>query len=515
MGTLRSRVIVAVILAVIVMVVIAMKDTSTVSAATRKRTTTRAKRRVTSTTRSTTVAKTNTMLGVPSSVAVSVPHEQPNDLALPDSGVIDITLADNRSVGGTGVSVEANTVTIREPGMYRLTGSLTDGQVIINAPDATVRLLLDKVSIASLTTAPLEVISARKIILITGKGTVNNLTDGARALAVDAEPDAALFSRSDLTLAGEGTLNVTGRAADAIASKDGLLIAGGTINAVAVDDAIRAKDYLIVRGGTIDASANSGDGLKATESDDLTRGHLTIAGGTITVTAGDDAIHAEAKLSIAGGSIVIKQSREGLEGKIIDLSGGSAIVAASDDAINAADGTGGRLTGGRNRGQVDDSRYFTMSGGRFDITGGADGLDANGNATITGGQLFANGPSSRGSGAIDADGTITVTGGLVIAVGSARFDSGPSGNQPSVEFTLEAQQTSGTAVQIRNAQGKVIGTYRAGVDFDSVAVSAPTLKAGETYTIHVGGQPTGSSFGKYFPNSAITTSKSSGSAVAS
>ena len=43
------------------------------------------------------------------------------------------------------------------------------------------------------------------------------------------EPNAAIFSKADLTIYGGGSLTVTGNFNDGIASKDGLIIASGTI----------------------------------------------------------------------------------------------------------------------------------------------------------------------------------------------------------------------------------------------------------------------------------------------
>ncbi len=104
--------------------------------------------------------------------------------------------------------------------------------------------------------------------------TTNRLSDGKtyRWAEADAdEPNAALFSKADLSIAGEGTLVVTGNFNDGIASKDGLVIAGGNIQVTAADDGIRGKDYLVVKGGTVKVTAG-GDGLKSDEADDTSLG---------------------------------------------------------------------------------------------------------------------------------------------------------------------------------------------------------------------------------------------------
>ena len=102
--------------------------------------------------------------------------------------------------------------------------------------------------------------------------TENTISDGASyvfADPVDDEPNAAIFSASDLTISGNGSLTVEGNYNDGIASKDGLTIAGGSITVSAVDDGIRGKDYVVVEDSVITIDAQ-GDGLKSDNEEDAT-----------------------------------------------------------------------------------------------------------------------------------------------------------------------------------------------------------------------------------------------------
>ena len=62
---------------------------------------------------------------------------------------VAISLADNNTtVTGAGVNVKENTITITATGTYRLSGTLTNGQVCVNvAKTDKVRLILDGVSL--------------------------------------------------------------------------------------------------------------------------------------------------------------------------------------------------------------------------------------------------------------------------------------------------------------------------------------------------------------------------------
>ena len=47
------------------------------------------------------------------------------------------------------------------------------------------------------------------------------------------------------------------------------------------------KDEVTIGGGTITISAQTGDGIKATNAEDADRGFVAIAGGTLTITTGE------------------------------------------------------------------------------------------------------------------------------------------------------------------------------------------------------------------------------------
>ncbi len=99
-------------------------------------------------------------------------------------------------------------MTIKDEGTYILSGSLSDGMVIVDAEDTDkVQLVLNGVSISNAQSAALYVRSADKVFVTTAAGTGNTLEhNGSSYIAIDENNiDAAVFSKSDLTLNGEGT----------------------------------------------------------------------------------------------------------------------------------------------------------------------------------------------------------------------------------------------------------------------------------------------------------------------
>ncbi len=59
----------------------------------------------------------------------------------------------------------------------------------------------------------------------------------------------------------------------------------------------------------------------------------------MTVTAGDDGVHAEGDLAISGGKVTIARSNEGLEGSTVTIAGGDTSVTSSDDGAQRHPGT--------------------------------------------------------------------------------------------------------------------------------------------------------------------------------
>ena len=74
---------------------------------------------------------------------------------------------------------------------------------------------------------------------------------------------------------------------------------------------------------------------------------LTINGGNIILTSGDDGIHSDSTLEINGGDISITKCYEGIDCKVITINDGYIHLVASDDGINSASSNDDFLMGGR------------------------------------------------------------------------------------------------------------------------------------------------------------------------
>ncbi|MDR2973433.1 MAG: carbohydrate-binding domain-containing protein [Propionibacteriaceae bacterium] len=315
---------------------------------------------------------------VPDSVAAVLASSLPSAAADADftwdaASEIAVNLSDSGSTGGAGVVVAGGVVTITAPGTYRVSGTLSDGQLVVDGTgQGLVRLILDGATVTNSSSSALTAKGVDKLVIVLAQGSTNTLTDATSYVYPDAattEPDAALFSDPDLIIGGDGALTINARSQDGITSKDGLVIAGGAITVNSTDDAIKGRDYLIVSGGTLNIDA-AGQGLKSTNDEDEGAGYVLVSGGTVAVHAtGEtdcvnavtsalisggtmtlsctaDAIHADKQLVVDDGTITVTESVEGLESAVLVINGGTVDVTSSDDALNATDGTGSSSTGG-------------------------------------------------------------------------------------------------------------------------------------------------------------------------
>lgn len=419
------------------------------------------------------------------------------------------------------VQIDGSIVTIAKSGKYTVTGTLDDGQLVVNpADDQDVTVILKNLTIHNSTGAAFAALEGKTVEIVLSDDSVNTFTDGTDYVFPDAEtdePNAAVYSKPDLVISGNGTLNITGAYNDGLSSKDTLTIKGGTINVTAADDGIRGKDGLTIDGGTITVDAQD-DGLKADEEDNAEKGWIKINGGTITVSAGDDAIKAETTLDINGGTIEILTSYEGLEAYDININDGEIRVASTDDSINVAGSssteTANGSLGGWGGGGMDGTPggQLTVNGGTLMITTiNGDSLDANGNLVVNGGLILVNGTTSNGNGAMDVDGVFQINGGTMLVAGSSGMAISPdsSSTQNTVMITMNGG-VSGNPIQISNAEtGESLMVFVPTTDWSTLYLSSPELVTGQTYNVSLGGSVSGDEVFGYYPNGEV-----SGSAVA-
>lgn len=489
--------------------------------------------------------------------------------------VTSIEFNNQISIMGNGANAKNKTVTITGGGIYTLTGTSSDNNIVVDAKGQDVTLLFNNLNLTSTDTAPIYIKKAKTVTITLVENTENFLTDASTYQETDQnEINAIIHSKSDLIINGSGILNINANYNNGINGKDNVEITDTTIHITAKNNGIKAKDSIKIENATIDIEAtgngikaynetdkNSGtmelidsniqidseeDGLEAitsiiiqdgtyeiytgggsenastkntwgkwgnnedTEasakgikadgtitiksgsitidsSDDSIHGNMNISieNGDFTLSSGDDGIHADDTLTIENGEIKVEKSYEGLEATNIYLNGGNVHINANDDGINAAGGNDGSSfeRPGANNFASDNSK-IEISGGYYVVHADGDGIDSNGDITMTDGTLIIEGPTDNGNGAIDYNGTYNMNGGTLIAVGSSGMAEAPSNSstQNTIKLSFENQNKNST-IQVTNDENQVLLTFSPSKSYSSLVYSSSSLIQNQNYTI--------------------------------
>lgn len=207
------------------------------------------------------------------------------------------------------VSINEKVYTIHTPGIYLVTGYMSDGQIRVEVDKTEqVTLLLDNFTGACSDSAVIYVVSADKVEIDLQKNSVNKVTDAQNYVfedPLDDKPNACIYSSDDLTIKGGGTLYVNARYNNGIGCKNDLEIKNGFLNVSAVKNALKGNDSVTICG---DAQVNitaANDGIKAdtpaTEKPD--KGFVMITEmASVTVSCEDEAIQATQSITMTSGA---------------------------------------------------------------------------------------------------------------------------------------------------------------------------------------------------------------------
>ena len=228
------------------------------------------------------------------------------EIGYDEESAIAINLSDGASTADSdSVVIDGDTITITEEGTYILSGSLTNGQIVVEAENAKVQLVLDNADISCETSAAIYVKDADKVFITTTDGSTNTVCTSGEFEAIDDNNiDAAIFSKSDLTLNGAGSLEVTCENGHGIVSKDDLVITSGEYVVDAGKHALSGKDSVRIAGGTFDLTADK-DGIHSENTDEEEKGFVYIENGSFTITSDGDGIDASYVVEIVDGSFDI------------------------------------------------------------------------------------------------------------------------------------------------------------------------------------------------------------------
>ena len=223
-----------------------------------------------------------------------------------ESGAVYVTLSDDGIAGETdGVVIDGQMVTITAERTYIFSGTLSEGQIVVDADNAKVQIVFDNVDITCASSAAVYVKSAEKVFVTLAEGSQNTLRNTDEYVAIDDNNiDAVIFAKSDLTLNGTGSLTIISAEGHGIVSKDDLKIIGGTYDITAAGHALSGKDSVRIADGTFILTAEK-DGIHAENADDEEKGYIYIADGDFTITSDGDGMDASNIVQIEDGTLDI------------------------------------------------------------------------------------------------------------------------------------------------------------------------------------------------------------------
>ena len=229
--------------------------------------------------------------GFTATCAVSViPNTEDNAEYIPDTSDESIYFITNDTLSNGTYDSASEEYTFSINSNYK--------QVYVNAPDKTVVIELNGITIQNNENSPIFVADCDTVEISAKKNTTNYIKDTRETLVVDEDDQgkgAIYVANGDLKLKGTGVLNIEAGYYNGVHGKDDVKIQKETLNIIAVHHGIKGNDSITIASGTINISCG-GDGLH-TENTDISskgnqRGNVTISGGDVTINSWGDAVAA-------------------------------------------------------------------------------------------------------------------------------------------------------------------------------------------------------------------------------
>lgn len=346
----------------------------------------------------------------------------------------------------TGYEIDGTDVSVTAAGTYVFSGDCDNGSITVKKGVTGVTIVLNGLTLTNDDSAAITLNKTAEAFLIAAAGTTNTVADTEGSN--DENAAVKVKSGAALAIGGTGTLTVDGNAKNGIkgAADAVITVAEVKLNINAADDGLSCDDELNITGGTLSITAG-GDAVKAspdtgdTENPDTTSlGNVTISGGTLTLNATEDGIQADGDLTISGGTFHVKTN------------GGHTTALTDDSASCKGFKAGGALT---------------VTGGTLTVDSADDALHANTDVTISGGTLIL----ATGDDGVHADND------LVIGTKGASSTS-----TPRINITASYEGLEGTTVTVYS------GDIDVAASDDGVNAANSTLgERSDKYAINIAG----------------------------
>lgn len=360
-----------------------------------------------------------------------------------------VTLTDSSATAKgkyTGYEIDGTDVSITAAGTYVFSGNCDNGSITVKKGVTGVTIVLNGLTLTNDDSAAITLNKTAEASLIAAAGTTNTVADTEGSN--DENAAVKVKSGAALAIGGTGTLTVDGNAKNGIkgAADAVITVAEVKLSINAANDGLSCDDELNITGGTLSITAG-GDAVKAspdtgdTENPDTTSlGNVTISGGTLTLNATEDGVQADGDLTISGGTFHVKTN------------GGHTTALTDDSASCKGFKAGGALT---------------VTGGTLTVDSADDALHASTDVTISGGTLTL----ATGDDGVHADNDLVID-----AKGSS------STTTPKISITASYEGLEGTTVNVYSGDIDVVAS-----DDGVNAASSQLGERSDKYAINIAG----------------------------
>lgn len=358
-----------------------------------------------------------------------------------------VTLTDSSTTAKgkyTGYEIDGTDVSITAAGTYVFSGDCDNGSITVKKGVTGVTIVLNGLTLTNDDSAAITLNKTAEASLVAAAGTTNTVADTEGSS--DENAAVKVKSGASLSISGTGTLTVDGNAKNGIkgAADAVITVAEVKLNINAADDGLSCDDELNITGGTLSITAG-GDAVKASpdtgENPDTTSlGNVTISGGTLTLNATEDGVQADGDLTISGGTFHVKTN-------------GGHTTTLTDDSASCKGFKAGKT--------------LTVTGGTLTVDSADDALHANADVSITGGTLTL----ATGDDGVHADNDLVIG-----AKGSS------STTTPKISITASYEGLEGTTVNVYSGDIDVAAS-----DDGVNAASSQLGERSDKYAINIAG----------------------------
>lgn len=204
----------------------------------------------------------------------------------------------------------------------------------------------------------------------------------------------------------------------------------------------------------------------------------------------DAAIESLVSFNVSGDGVLnLTADNEGLETSLhMSINGGTLNITSGDDALNAGEDGVSVIT-------VNDGRIMACS--RLGDEG--DGIDSNGWIVINGGHVVACANADSMDSGLDSDNGIYINGGTVLATGNMYDEISSDSTQNFMVLNFDRKIRAGETVMFKSSDDVPVVAMSAAQDYTIMAYSSPLLVE-DDYTVYKVDEVTGESVNGVYAN---------------